>query len=80
MRNLTKESIENIATGASFMGAGGGGNPYIGKLMVLAALEQGGHPITLLDVTEVDPDALYIPVACMGAPSCIWRESAVRRW
>lgn len=74
MRNLTKENIENIATGASFMGAGGGGNPYTGKLMVLAALEQGGQPITLLDVTEVDPDALYIQVACMGAPSVMMEK------
>lgn len=68
MRKLDKASIKNIATGASFMGAGGGGDPYIGRLMATAALKQGNE-ITLQSVDEIDPNAIYVPVACMGAPS-----------
>ena len=30
MRYLDKDAIEDIALGASFFGAGGGGNPYMG--------------------------------------------------
>lgn len=33
MRYLDEEAIENIAVGAAFLGTGGGGDPYIGKMM-----------------------------------------------
>lgn len=69
MRQLTKESIDDIATGASLMGAGGGGDPYVGRLMAQAAFENSEHELTLQSVSEIDQDALYVPVACMGAPS-----------
>ena len=48
MIKLGFEDIDDIALGASLLGAGGGGDPYIGKLMVLSAIRECG-PITLLD-------------------------------
>lgn len=68
MRYLNEQSIEDIALGASLLGAGGGGDPYIGKLTALSAVEQNG-PVKLLDVNEVPDDALVISSSMMGAPS-----------
>lgn len=68
MRLLGKEEIENIAIGAALLGTGGGGDPYIGKLMALQAIEEHG-PIQLLDPEEVPDDALIVPSAMMGAPT-----------
>ena len=42
MRYIGKEEIENIAIGAALLGTGGGGDPYIGKLMALQAVEEYG--------------------------------------
>ncbi|MHA6258836.1 DUF917 domain-containing protein [Sporosarcina sp. CAU 1771] len=68
MRLIGKEEIENIAIGAAVLGTGGGGDPYIGKLMALQAVEEYG-PIKLLSVDEVPDDALIVPSAMMGAPT-----------
>lgn len=73
MRYLGKEEIENIAIGAAFFGAGGGGNPFIGKLMALQAVDKFG-PIKLLSVDEVEPDDWYCPVAIMGAPAVMMEK------
>ena len=68
MRYIGKDEIENIAIGAALLGTGGGGDPYIGKLMALQAVEEYG-PIQLLSVDEVPDDALIVPSAMMGAPT-----------
>lgn len=68
MRYLHKQEIEDIALGASLLGAGGGGDPYIGKLTAMSAVERHG-PVKLLDVDEVPDDALVISSSMMGAPS-----------
>ncbi len=33
MRFLTEESVDKIAVGAAVLGTGGGGDPYVGKLV-----------------------------------------------
>ncbi len=68
MRYIGKEEIENIAIGAALLGTGGGGDPYIGKLMALQAIEEYG-PIKLLSPDEIPDDALVVPSAMMGAPT-----------
>lgn len=68
MRLIGKQEIEDIAIGAAFLGTGGGGDPYIGKLMALQAIEENG-PIKLLSANEVPDDALIVPSAMMGAPT-----------
>lgn len=70
MRYLDKEAIENIAIGAAFLGTGGGGDPYIGKLMALSAIEKNG-PVRLYTVDEVEDEDFFIPAAMMGAPSVL---------
>lgn len=70
MRKLGIREIEDIALGASLLGAGGGGDPYVGKLVAIGAVRECG-PVTLLDPEEVPDDALVVPIAMMGAPTVL---------
>ncbi|MCP4119643.1 MAG: DUF917 domain-containing protein [Desulfobacteraceae bacterium] len=70
MRTLDKQTIEDIASGAALLGSGGGGDPYIGKLMALQAIKKYG-PVTMIDVDEVPDDAFIVPTALMGAPTVL---------
>ena len=68
MRELTPDHLEDIALGAAVLGTGGGGDPYIGKLMARAAMERRG-PVQLITPDELDDDDLVVPSAMMGAPT-----------
>jgi len=60
--------LEDIAVGGAVLGTGGGGDPYIGKLMAQQAIRQHG-PARMIDVMEVKDDDLVVPCAMMGAPT-----------
>ena len=62
MRQIGLNEVEDIARGAALLGAGGGGDPYIGKLVTVGAIQECG-PVTLLDPEEVPDDALIAPFA-----------------
>ena len=70
MRYLHVEDIEFLAVGAAVLGTGGGGDPYLGKLMAIQAIKEKG-PVQLLDVSELEDDDWVIPTAMMGAPSVL---------
>ena len=70
MWKLTEQDLLDLAVGAAFLGTGGGGDPYIGRLMVQAAMEAGGT-VSILDPSEVPDEALVIPTAMMGAPTVL---------
>ena len=70
MRKIGLHEIEDIALGAALLGAGGGGDPYIGKLVAMSAIRECG-PVTLLSPEEVPDDALIVPIAMMGAPTIL---------
>jgi DUF917 family protein len=70
-QRLTITDLPDLARGAAFLGTGGGGNPYVGRLMVESAMRDAGRDLELLDLDEVPDDALIIPTAMMGAPTCI---------
>ncbi|MBV7504852.1 DUF917 domain-containing protein [Bacillus sp. sid0103] len=65
---IGEEEIEDLAVGAAILGTGGGGDPYLGKLMVQKAIRKNG-PILLLDPSEVPDEETVIPTAMMGAPT-----------
>ncbi len=65
---IGEQEIEDLAVGAAVLGTGGGGDPYVGKLIAQRAIRQNG-PVTLLASYEVPDDALVIPTAAMGAPT-----------
>ena len=68
MKKIGKYEVEMIALGASLLGAGGGGDPYIGKLIAFGAMK-GGKTVDMIDPMEVPDDAFVLPVAMMGAPT-----------
>lgn len=70
MKKIGKQEIEDISIGAALLGTGGGGDPYIGKLMALQAIKEYG-PVQLLTVNDIDDDMLVVPSSMMGAPTVL---------
>jgi len=68
LRTIHAEDMEDIAVGGAIMGTGGGGDPYVGKLMAQQAIRKHG-PVKLVDVEDLPDDALVVPVCMMGAPT-----------
>ncbi|MBA3449811.1 MAG: DUF917 domain-containing protein, partial [Chloroflexia bacterium] len=68
MRAITVDTLDDIARGAAVLGTGGGGDPYIGKLMAQASLRRHGD-VSLLDPMALGDDDLVVPTAMMGAPT-----------
>lgn len=68
LRTIHAEDLEDIAIGGAILGTGGGGDPYVGKLMAQEAIRKHG-PVKLIDVEELPDDALVVPVCMMGAPT-----------
>lgn len=67
---LTIEELEDLGRGAAFLGTGGGGDPYVGRLMVERALSDG-HRLDIISLDDLPDDALVIPTAMMGAPTVL---------
>ncbi|MEV5300354.1 DUF917 domain-containing protein [Amycolatopsis methanolica] len=68
MREITIDHLDDIARGAAILGTGGGGDPYIGRLLASSAVRDHG-PVELVPLGEVGDDAVVLPVAMMGAPT-----------
>ena len=64
---LTAADLPDLARGATLLGTGGGGDPYIGKMLVERVLGDGA--ITILDPDDLADDLFVIPTAQMGAPT-----------
>jgi uncharacterized protein len=67
-RLVAEEDLEDLARGAAVLGTGGGGNPYIGKLLARQAIREHG-PVRLVDAAEVPDDVVVVQSAMMGAPT-----------
>ena len=70
MDKLTLDKIDDFLRGTAFLGTGGGGNPYVGGLMLRQELEKGFEP-KLIKGDEVGDDDLILPIANMGAPTVL---------
>lgn len=68
MRYIDEQTIEKIALGAAVLGTGGGGDPYIGKLMAKEAIRKYG-PVKLITLDELEDEQLVVPISGMGAPT-----------
>jgi hypothetical protein len=68
LRTIYPDDLEDIAIGGAILGTGGGGDPYVGKLMAQQAIKKHG-PVMLIDVMQLPDDALVVPVCMMGAPT-----------
>ncbi len=67
MWQIDECALERIEIGAGILGTGGGGNPYLCRLMAREQL-RAGKRITVVDIGEVPDDALVTSVGGMGAP------------
>ncbi|MER3468423.1 MAG: DUF917 domain-containing protein [Thermoflexus sp.] len=70
MMEIGEKEIEDLAVGAAILGTGGGGDPYVGKLLAVTAIRKYGK-VKLLDPEEVPDDWFIIPTAGMGAPTVL---------
>ena len=70
MRQLDVEAIEDVAIGSAILGAGGGGDPYIGKLLAVESVLAHG-PVPVVQATELDDDDRVVFVAGIGAPGVL---------
>ncbi len=68
MRELTLDDIDDMVLGATLLGTGGGGDPYIARLMVRQALEDYGS-VMIARPEELDPEGLVCTTAGIGAPT-----------
>lgn len=70
MRMITSDDLDDLAVGAAILGTGGGGDPYIGKLLARGAIEAHG-PVSLVDLQELPDDAHVLTTGGMGAPTIL---------
>ena len=68
MIELNLTNLEDLARGTAFLATGGGGDPYIGKLMLKHQLEQG-KKVKIISPDEIDDDTFACNVLTMGAPT-----------
>jgi uncharacterized protein len=67
VRPLDAQAVQDISRGGAILGTGGGGDPYVGTLAALRALEEAGPPL-LADVDELPGEALVACAVMVGAP------------
>jgi uncharacterized protein len=70
MREIGIDRLDDLARGAGILGTGGGGDPYVGKLLAREAIRRHG-PVTVCDIDEVPADATVVAVSGMGAPTVL---------
>lgn len=69
------EDMHDFVRGAAVLGTGGGGDPYIGRLMVQAAIRDYGHP-RIIGLADLDDDAQVAFIAMLGAPTVLSEKAA----
>lgn len=62
------EHLDDLAMGAVFLATGGGGDPYVPKLITAEAIKAFG-PVPLVHPNDLDDDAFVVPVGSVGAPT-----------
>jgi DUF917 family protein len=70
VREIGAEELRYIARGAAVLGAGGGGDPYIGRLVAEQAVLEHG-PVLAAELHEVPDDALVAGIGMIGAPTVL---------
>lgn len=64
---LSEEDAEYISIGAGILGAGGGGSPYLGKIMLQKIIKEGKR-IRVISPRSLRNDEFALPLAGIGAP------------
>lgn len=66
--SIDRAGLSDFAYGAAFLGSGGGGDPYYGRLIAEAELARGSG-FELVSVDQLADDALVVPCGWIGAPT-----------
>ena len=66
-RELTFQAIQDIAVGATFFGAGGGGDTYPTEIQLQQLISEG-KSIQLIDPSDLNDDDLVVACGWLGAP------------
>jgi uncharacterized protein len=67
---IERHMLEDFARGAAFLGTGGGGDPYLGRLFCDHAIATYGAP-ELIALESLADDANVFSIAGMGAPTVL---------
>ncbi|GAB3063958.1 DUF917 domain-containing protein [Salinicoccus sesuvii] len=70
MKYLNKADMDKLAIGAALLGTGGGGDPYVGKLMAQQSIDKYG-PVQMVTIDELPTDATVATFAMVGAPTVL---------
>ena len=73
---LQGEDLLHLATGAAFLGAGGGGDPYLGRLLARAAIDEFGAPELRHPNDVEDTPPASSPSPCSAPPRSCWRRDS----
>ena len=69
-RRISIQDVEDAAVGGAVLGTGGGGDPYVGKLMAQRAIEEYGEP-EMISLEDVPDNAMIMLSAAIGAPTVL---------
>ena len=72
---IQEADLQDISIGAAFLGTGGGGDPYIGRLLALSAIKEFGAP-EMIGVDDVADDAMVFTIAMLGVPAVLGEKAA----
>ncbi|MGL9721113.1 DUF917 domain-containing protein [Symbiopectobacterium sp.] len=70
---VDEQIIDDIALGASVLGTGGGGDPFIGTQMAKHALKLFGS-VMITPLSKVDDDEIFVPCSMVGATTVIMEK------
>lgn len=65
---IDRQALRDLATGAAFLGSGGGGDPYYSRLLGEAEIARRGA-FQLIPLDALPDDALVAPCGWIGAPT-----------
>lgn len=67
---ITEHDIDALSRGATVLGGGGGGEPYLAEIMLRQSLRDGGT-VDLVTMDALAADDEIVPLALIGSPHAI---------
>ncbi|MEZ4522447.1 MAG: DUF917 domain-containing protein [Thermomicrobiales bacterium] len=68
IRQLDLEALQDLAVGSALLGTGGGGDPFIGRIITEQAIRKFG-PVEVISPDELVQDDLVVVISMSGAPT-----------
>ena len=65
---VSADQLSDLSLGAVFLATGGGGDPYVPRLITERALQTYG-PVEIVDPDDIDDDAYVVTIGGVGAPT-----------